>query len=163
MKSVERTRQSLPTPVLAREVMEHQHALAEAVGAHLEAGAVGGERVAADGPGAGLLVAGSSSWLWVLRHRVRRSRRPPRTSSRRCRSGAVGQKARPLPCVVQQRHAVAVADALEVAVGRAARVVRGRRGCARGPGSDRRRRHPPPCTRRRWRCPCRRGSRRSAS
>ena len=35
---------------LAREVMEHQHPLAEAVGAHLEASAVGRERVVAVGP-----------------------------------------------------------------------------------------------------------------
>ena len=42
---MERTRQSSPTPRFVSEVVEHQHALAEAVGAHLEAGAVGGERV----------------------------------------------------------------------------------------------------------------------
>ena len=35
---------------LVREVVEHQDALAEAVGSHLEAGAIGGERIVAAEP-----------------------------------------------------------------------------------------------------------------
>lgn len=34
-----------------RDVMEHQHPLAKAIGAHFESGAVGGERIGANGPG----------------------------------------------------------------------------------------------------------------
>ena len=58
MKSVERTRQSGTDALLAGKVMEHQHPLAETSGAHLEAGAVGGERVGAEGPCAGVIRLG---------------------------------------------------------------------------------------------------------
>ncbi len=41
------------------EMMEHEHPLAQPVGAHLEAGAIGRERIGADGPGGGFVRSGS--------------------------------------------------------------------------------------------------------
>ncbi len=100
---------------LVGEVVEQQHTLAEAVGAHLEAGAVGREGVVAARPGAGL---GRGGGIGVVVAIVEDDLEHPAGVGNLGR----GQQRRPSPLAVQQRGAIAVADVLDGAIDPAARV-----------------------------------------
>ncbi len=100
---------------LVGEVVEQQHAPAEAVGAHLEAGAIGREGVVAARPGAGL---GRGGGVGVVVAVVEDDLEHPAGGGDLGR----GQVRRPSPLAVQQRDAVAVADVLDGAIDPAARV-----------------------------------------
>jgi hypothetical protein len=91
--------------------------LAEAVGAHFEPGAVSRKGILAEGPRVNLgRGRGSLVVLTVVEDNLKH---PARVVDL-----ILCQKERPLALVIQQRRAVAIIDALEIAVGLAAVVIR---------------------------------------
>ena len=94
--------------------MEHQHAPAQAVGAHLEAGAIGGEWIAAR-TGHGAPASSGVGFVRIVLAVVEDDLEHPVVAS-----GGSRRIGRARRLGISSGVAVAVADALEVAVGRAA-------------------------------------------